>query len=281
MRLHCSSLRSLRLAAAGTLATVMALMAAPANAVGDLLVAPTRVVLNGSGGTEVVLNNIGSQPATYRITLELRRMNANGELEDVGDVEANFAEKAALEMIRYAPRRITLPPDQPQSIRITARPGADLPDGEYRVHMSFRAVPESAPIATAPQAPVSGVVIQLTPIYGITIPIIIRKGQLEAQAAIANPRVVATAEGKVLTLDMSRSGAKSIYGELAAFAPGAKQPVYSARGVAIYPELQARKVELPLSADQAEKLRGPLRFEYRETPENGGKLIAAVEASLP
>jgi P pilus assembly chaperone PapD len=273
--------RSLRLATAGVFSLALAFGAAPANAVGDLLVAPTRVVLNGSGGTEVVLNNIGSQPATYRITLELRRMNAEGELEDVGEAEASVAEKAGLEMIRYAPRRITLPPDQPQSIRITARPGADLPDGEYRVHMSFRAIPEANPIAAEPQAPVTGVVVQLTPIYGITIPVIVRKGQLEAQAAIANPRVVMTPEGTMLALDMSRSGAKSIYGELAAFAPGVKQPVYSARGVAIYPELKARKLELPLGVDQAAKLRGPLRFEYRETPENGGKLIAAVEAILP
>ena len=32
----------------------------PANAgVGDLLVAPTRIILNGGRGTEVILNNIG------------------------------------------------------------------------------------------------------------------------------------------------------------------------------------------------------------------------------
>jgi len=259
----------------------LALAATPAHAVGDLLVAPTRVVMNGNAGAEVVLSNIGAQPATYRVTLELRRMNAQGELEDVTEAEANAAEKAALEMIRYAPRRITLPPDQPQSIRITARPGADLPDGEYRVHMSFRAIPEANPISAAPAEPVSGVVVQLIPIYGVTIPIIVRKGQLQAEAAIFNPRVVKTGEGSALTLEMSRSGAKSIYGELDVFAPGSKSAVYTARGVAVYPEVPARTLELPLAADQAAKLHGPLRFEYREVPENGGKLIAAVEATLP
>lgn len=262
-------------------AALIAGAAAPAHAVGDLLVAPTRVVLNGSQGAEVVLNNIGSQPATYRITLELRRMNAQGELEEVSETEVNASETAALEMIRYAPRRITLPPDQPQSIRITARPGAELPDGEYRVHMSFRAIPEATPVAPAPATPApTGVVIQLTPIYGITIPVIVRKGRLEAQAAIANPRVEKTSDGPALVLDMSRSGTRSVYGELDVFAPGSKEPVYSARGVAVYPELNSRKVVLPLGPDQAAKLHGRLRFEYRETPENGGKLLATVEATL-
>lgn len=273
-------LRRPRFAAALLASTVALGLGSPAGAVGDLLVAPTRVVLNGAGGAEVVLNNIGSQAATYRVTLELRRMDAEGNLEDVVEAEATAAEKAALEMIRYAPRRITLPPDQPQSIRITARPGADLPDGEYRVHMSFRAIPDAAP-ASAPAEPVSGVVVQLTPIYGVTIPVIVRKGQLEAQAAIAHPRVTMTPQGSELELDMSRSGSRSIYGELAVFAAGGKDAVYSARGVAIYPELSARTLELPLSAEQAAKLHGALRFEYRETPENGGKLIAAVEAVLP
>jgi len=50
-------------------------LAHPARAQGDLLVAPTRVVINGGGGAEVVLSNIGDKPATYRISLELRRMD--------------------------------------------------------------------------------------------------------------------------------------------------------------------------------------------------------------
>lgn len=270
-----------RIAASLVSIALAAGLATPAQAVGDLLIAPTRVILNGSQGTEVVLNNIGSQPATYRITLELRRMNPNGELDDVSEAEASVLEKAALEMIRYAPRRITLPPDQPQSIRITARPGADLPDGEYRVHMSFRAIPDTKPVSAPVVAPQDGLVIQLTPIYGITIPIIVRKGQLEASAALSNPRLVRTADGDFLQLDVARSGNRSIYGGIEVFAPGVKEPVYAARGVAVYPEVGGRTVSLPVGGEQAAKLRGPLHFEYREAPEAGGKLIAAVDAKLP
>ncbi|HUQ13128.1 MAG TPA: molecular chaperone [Novosphingobium sp.] len=273
--------RRRRIMASLVSAALAAGLAAPAHAVGDLLIAPTRVILNGSQGTEVVLNNIGDQPATYRITLELRRMNSEGELDDVSEAEASALEKAALEMIRYAPRRITLPPDQPQAIRITARPGANLPDGEYRVHMSFRAIPEANPVSAPVEVPENGFVVQLTPIYGITIPIIVRKGRLEASAALSNPRLVSTGEGEFLQLDVARSGNRSLYGAIEVFAPGAKDPVYAARGVAVYPELSGRKVMLPVGAEQAAKLHGPLHIEYREAPEAGGKLIAAVDAKLP
>ena len=116
--------------------------------VGDLLVAPTRVVLNGRRGTEVILNNIGDEIATYRISAELRRMSPDGKLDDVDC--ANDQEKAAQEMILYAPRKVTLPPNQPQAIRLSARAPEGLPDGEYRVHLLFRAVPPPSP-QVAPQ----------------------------------------------------------------------------------------------------------------------------------
>src|SRR3954470_7061389 len=86
--------------------------------VGDLLVAPTRIILDGRKGTEIILNNIGDEPATYRISVEFRRMTPDGNLEDV--TAPTPQEQAAADMIVYAPRRITLAPNEPQSIRIAA-----------------------------------------------------------------------------------------------------------------------------------------------------------------
>ncbi|MCZ8325668.1 MAG: molecular chaperone [Sphingomonadaceae bacterium] len=261
----------------GTIAA--ATVATPAAAQGDLLVAPTRVVLNGGGNAEVVLSNIGSQPATYRIGVELRRMEADGNFADVTEAEANATEKAALEMLRYAPRRITLLPGQPQSIRLSARPAPELPDGEYRVHMSFRAVPPAlSPEAAQEQAAAGQLSIRLTPIYGITIPVFIRKGRLDAGATIANPRLVRTATNTVLELDMRRTGQRSVFGEI--LGKRGSEQVFQIKGIAIYPEVEGRTVKIPLSADQLGKLKGPVRIEYREMPENGGQLIAEVTSAI-
>jgi hypothetical protein len=248
---------------------------------GDLLIAPTRLVLDGRRGGEVILSNIGDEEATYRVTLDLRRMTPEGELEPVEESAANLTEKAALEMIRYAPRRVILPPGEPQAIRISARPGAELPDGEYRVHMSFAALPKVRPVAPADEAsPAQGISISIVPVYGITMPIIMRKGELEVTGALANPKLEETAEGAIFAVDISRSGQASLYGDLLVYPQGADDPAFVARGLGVYPEIESRHSAFAVSPEQAALMRGPVRVELREPVQNGGALIAALDTVL-
>lgn len=274
------SFRSIVRSLALVLGTFMILAGAtPAQAQGDLLVAPTRVVINGGGNAEIVLSNIGSVAATYRIGVELRRMQPNGQFQEIAETEATAGEKAALEMLRYAPKRITLQPGQPQAIRLSARPGPELPDGEYRIHMSFRAVPPALSAEAEQEQVAAGqLAIRLTPVYGITIPVFVRKGQLEATATIANPRLGGDADEKWLELEMRRSGQRSVYGEI--LGKRGSEQVFALKGIAIYPELEARTVRIPLTVEQIEKLKGPIRIEYRELPENGGQLIAETTSTI-
>jgi len=256
-------------------------MPGPLAAQGDLLIAPTRLVLDGRRGGEVILSNIGDEEATYRVTLELRRMTPEGELEPVEESAANLAEKAALEMIRYAPRRVILPPGEPQAIRISARPGAELPDGEYRVHMSFAALPKVRPVVPADEAPpAQGISISIVPVYGITMPIIMRKGELEVTGALANPKLEETAEGTVFAVDISRSGQASLYGDLLVYPQGADDPAFVARGLGVYPEIESRHTAFVVSPEQAAAMRGPVRVELREPVQNGGALIAGLDTVL-
>ena len=271
--------RSATTIAAAALMAGMAVAPAPAQAQGDLLVAPTRVILDGRRGAQVILSNIGSEEATYRIGLVLRRMGADGNLEEVSEEEANALEQAALDMIRYAPRRIKLPPGQPQAVRIAARPAEGLADGEYRVHLSFNAIPKPRP-AVADGAPAQGLSVKLIPIYGVTIPLIVRHGKVEVNAALADARLLRTGDGRqVLAFAIDRSGSASTFGDLVAI-PAGKDPVFLARGVAVYPELDRRTVAVPLDEEQASLLRGRVRLEYREPPERGGDVIASIETDL-
>ena len=267
--------RSIGLAAA-VFAAPMAV--APVQAAGDLLVAPTRVVLDGQRGTEVILNNIGDAPATYRISLEIKRMQPDGTLVDVPTGEANATESAAAQMIVYAPRRVDLPPNQPQAIRISIRPSADLPDGEYRAHLLFRAIP-SAP--KAGEVEEGGLAIELIPVYGITIPIIVRHGELEATAAVSGAQMIATEDGPALQIALTRSGNRSVYGELRVTKAGLSEPVMRVRGIAIYPEVDGRTVTLQVTPDQAAAMSGPVTIGYYEPADQGGGKIAELQTVLP
>ena len=252
----------------------------PSYAAGDLLIAPTRIILDGRRGTEVILNNIGNEEATYRVTLELRRMNDQGRLDDVDPETATEKEKAALEVIRYAPRRVTLPPNQPQSIRVGLLPNETLADGEYRAHMLFRAIPKT-PAADGFGNAADGVKIQLIPIYGISIPVIVRKGNLQATAALNNVRFGKDEQGPTLELDINLSGNRSLFGEIHVSKPGATDPLSITKGLAAYLEINRRTVSIPLSPELAVQLRGEVIVSYFEAPEAGGGLISQVRAVLP
>ena len=233
---------------AALIAAPLLAFSTPAGAgVGDLLVAPTRIILDGGRGAEVVLNNIGDEPATYRVSVEFRRMEPDGSLEDV--TNPTPADKAAADMIIYAPRRVTLAPHEPQAIRIAARPPQGLPDGEYRVHMLFRAIPPANPVVQPAAATESkGLRFQLTPIYGVTIPVIVRLGNLQATAGIAGVHLDKAQDGApTVALDLTRSGSRSTFGEIRVLKAGVKDPVALEKAVAVYTEIGTRHVSVPVA----------------------------------
>lgn len=246
--------------------------------VGDLLVAPTRVVLDGRRGTEVILNNIGDDVATYRVTAELRRMTPDGKLVDVET--PSDSDKVAQEMVLFAPRKVTLPPNQPQAIRLTARAPQGVADGEYRVHLLFRAIPPARPQAAGPVQKVEGVSFRLTPIYGVTIPVIVRLGNLEATAAISNVHK-ATVEGQqVVALDINRQGARSTFGEVRVMKAGIADPIAVVRGIAIYTEINRREVLVPIDPKFAAQATGQVTVQYVEPTDTGPVMLAETSATL-
>jgi P pilus assembly chaperone PapD len=251
-----------------------------AYAAGDLLVAPTRVILDSRRGTQIVLNNIGNEETTYRISLVLRRMNGDGKLAEVESLSANDKEKSVLSTIRFAPKRVTLPPNQPQSIRIGVQGTETLADGEYRAHLLFQAIPKPRDV-TKDAVAGNEIKIQLIPIYGISIPIIVRKGALKATAAIANARIGNSVEGAALMFDLQRTGDKSVFGEVHVTKPGEKQPVIVAKAIAVYPEIGSRKVILDLDPTELAKLKGSEAvISYYESSEAGGGLITQLRTVL-
>jgi P pilus assembly chaperone PapD len=265
--------------AAGLIAVPLTGLSTAANAgVGDLLVAPTRLVLDGHKGAEVILNNIGDEPATYRLSIEFRRMTENGDLVDVPT--PTDADKKTEDMIVYAPRKVVLAPHEPQAIRIAARPPQGLPDGEYRVHMLFRAIPPATPVVQTPGEQPKGVQFKLTPVYGVTIPVIVRLGNLQAAAGIANVHLEKKADGEAVGFDITRTGSRSTYGEVRVLKAGVKDPIAFEKGIAVYTEIGTRHVSVPVPESYKGDLSGPVTVEYIETTDDGSHLLAQTRAVL-
>lgn len=258
--------------------------------VGDLLVAPTRIILEGSRrSAEVTLVNIGPTAATYRVSLTHLRMTEKGELQEITEVKPE--DRIADPLVRFSPRQVTLEPNLAQTIRIQLRKPADLAVGEYRSHLLFRAVPPAEKTSgnvESQNQETEGIVIRLTPIYGISIPLIVRHGKTSVSSTLSDVQLVpasAPNEAPVVSVRVNRTGNQTIYGDLKVrFLPasgGEEKVVGLIGGIAVYSPLPYREVQVPLQFDDGQGMRkGRLRVTYTEEGLRGG-LLAGAELTIP
>jgi hypothetical protein len=217
---------------------------------GDLLVTPTRVVFEGKlRMAEVTLINTGDTPATYRITLTQRRMTELGGIE-VADT-ALSGDLFATGLVRISPAQIILKPQEAQAVRLQLRLPADLGPGEYRSHLQFNGVPDAIGSDETGEGKPEGIGVMLKPIYGVSIPVIIRRGDLSAELKLTDLNYT-PADGDQpasVSFTMNRSGTMSTYGDLIASlqtADGKSLLVGRADGVAVYCPNATRRAILRL-----------------------------------
>lgn len=254
------------------LSAVSAAAQVPSNAagVGDLLVAPTRVVLHERARTaEIALINTGSAASTYRISFRHLRMNEQGQLADVSSPDG---ERFADPYVLYTPQKITLQPGIAQTVRVRVRLPEDAEEGEYRTHLEFHGLPPSD-LSSGGGSAEGSLDIKVVPIYGVSIPLLVRRGLTEAEVALKDLRVT-TGEAPQATFWLVRSGTRSTYGKaVVRFTPqgGEEEVVGVVNGIAIYLPLSERQMTIPLHARSGAPLRnGVLRVTYVDADGTAG-----------
>ncbi len=257
----------------------------------DVNLTPKRVIFgpNDRGVKEITVFNRTDATATYTIVLLDQLMTPEGAI--VAPERAPEAERArmksATDWIRYSPRQMVLGPHESQTVRLMARPPADLPAGEYRTHFSVTAVPPPS-TGTDINAAASGetsknLQIKLTPVYGIMIPIIVRTGDLPAQASIAGVHFIKGQGRNGIAFDINRSGARSTYGNVEVFLLGNGSPkkVAGIKGLGVYGEIDSREIMLPFDKDAPAVGPGSrVKIVYTDDELDAGKVLAETEATL-
>ena len=163
-------------------------------AAGNLMVTPTRIVFEQRDrSAQITLINQSDKTSSYRISFVRQYMTEDGQFLPVEEGEPGLFSDP---MIRFSPRQVSLPPGQSQVIRLALRRPADMADGEYRSHMLFQALPEpsSTNVEALTQQKPEGISIELVPIVGISIPVIVRHGDLHSAVTLSNARIVSGSE---------------------------------------------------------------------------------------
>ena len=252
---------------------------------GDLLITPQRVVLEGNKQIEeIVVANIGQDTAFYSISLIEYRMDEDGNLHEITEPIPGL--KFASPFLRYFPRSIELAPNESQVVRIQVRRRPGLEEGEYRSHLYFRAVPKQEPQGNETAATdTTAIGIRLIPIYGISIPVIVRIGNLSVSCTISDLALEQRGDTPVLKLVLNREGDKSVYGDLTVdyVSPtGERVNVGKIRGIAVYTPNTTRRVSIRLTVPEEVDLNnGKLVVRFSDANEAKPQVYDEKEWILP
>lgn len=237
---------------------------------GDLLIYPKRIVFDGSKRSQdLSLVNNGNDTARYVISVIQIRMKEDGSFENITQPDAgqNFADKN----FRFFPRSVVLGPKEVQTVKVQLIQFSSLLAGEYRSHLYFRAEEAEKPIGfEKPKTDSGKISISINPVYGISIPVIIRSGESTTEIGLSNVDFrFEKGNIPVLQMNINRSGNMSVYGDITVdyVSPEGKETrVCLVKGVAVYTPTDTRKVRLALDQNAGIDYRkGGLHVVFTET----------------
>jgi hypothetical protein len=109
--------------------------------------------------------------------------------------------------------------------------------------------------------------VQLIPIYGMSIPVIIRSGEVDVKAALSDLKLeTQTGSQQNLKLTIHRTGNISIYGDIIVqFIPAGGKPyeIGAIKGLGVYTNIDKRNVTVKLDNTSGKAMsKGKLKVQY-------------------
>lgn len=248
----------------------------PAQSLEVLQVLPSRVLLDKNRYMTLTLVNRGVEEGSYRLYMRNIRTTENGEFVEI--TEAGPGDLFADKMISFSPRRVTVPGQNKQDIRVVVRKPKNLADGEYRSHLVFRSLPKQASVLDS-ESIEKQVSVSITPVIEVSIPVIVRQGDLHATPTLIDATLV-TQEDKSeqIKVTLEREGNRSLYGSIQVW--DGENLLAEAEGITVYVPNQRRITHVNLFKE-GPSLRGrKVKVIYKEDPIYGGETSTSKEVVL-
>ena len=241
-----------------------------------VLIAPTRVVFEGrTRSITIKLINPNTTPQTYKISLISIRTDEYGTRTEVQSPDES--ELFAQEMIQFSPRRATIPPQGWQTVRLMVRKPKDLPEGEYRTQLKVTPVPGAKTLD--PQGDKDNIAINIDIVFHVSIPIIVRHGQVDVALTPQEPRLITKNQQYFLETKIERSGLTSVFADVKAFftpldGPGQKIQLGEVKGISIYSQNNDQIVYIPVK-DRDALTRGKIEIEITNREKKDNPLLVS------
>ncbi len=232
----------------GFLFLIVLFLAYAANVTAGVLVAPTVVFLSDQNRTgRMDVQNPTNAPKevtihfSYGLPISDSLGNVRVTLQDSGVTDT----RSAVEWIKAFPRRLVIPPNGTQVVRLVANPPKGLPDGEYwaRIVVRSQEGETSLPVPSA-EGTIST---KLNMIMQTAIMVKYRTGALVSKIELIKAEARQTDSNVTVLADFSNKGNVSYMGMLTCRLLDAEKKEINRQSteLAVYRDLK-RRIELPL-----------------------------------
>lgn len=238
---------------------------------------PRRVVFEGSTkAQEIKLTNNQKDSISYKVSLINYQMDNEGSFKEIHAQEPQ--QKTAEKFILFTPQVVTLGPNEERTIKIQLINTEKLETGEYRSHAQFNAV--QGKIVRINAEPM-----KLPPLYGVTIPVIIRVGESTTKVSLSDLKLeIVNDTTHRLQLTFNRTGNMSAYGDIQVnhVSPQGKiTPLGSVKGIALYTPNSIRRFTMNLDKKAAVNYHsGSIHLIYSAQADAKSEKYAEAELRL-
>lgn len=249
-----------------TLVTVGLMMIGTLKLTASVMVAPTVVFLSEKNRTgRIIIQNPADHPTevTIRFSFGLPQSDSLGNVRVTLQDSAVTDPRSAMDWLRAFPRKVIIPAGGSQTVRLMARPPADLPDGEYWARIVVAS--QEARAATAATGENDRISTQLNMIMQMAIMVKYRTGELVSDLELTNVETLTTDSTVSVLLDMSSRGNVSYMGVINAWLRDANGDVITevTSNLAVYRDLR-RRIDLAVVEGDYRK---PYSVEVLVTPD--------------
>ncbi|WP_100641933.1 molecular chaperone [Alteromonas facilis] len=237
------------------------MLLAPQIASANLLIYPVRISFDENERTEqITLTNTSDKTNTYRLQWNENRALPEGGYQLLTEQEAKAQSlPIASDMIRFAPRQVTLKPGERQVIKLSLRRPRDLTDGEYRSHLLLKAIPPEK------NAVEEGVAINM--VMSFAVPISVQQGVYDTKVSLEKAAIeLSQSTGAAnVKLGIKREGLHSPSGDIEAYwTPDGGQEVLLGKiaDFSVWTEIDYLEAKLVWTQEKVTPSNGTLRVVY-------------------
>lgn len=212
--------------------------------------------------------NQGNSDAACSTSLVDYNVSEEGKLKVIKDENVTGPETSAKEanLIRVSPKRFTIPANSNQKLKIIARQLRRQQDGEWVSYLGITCREAKPQLQTG---------VNILPNFNYHIPVVIRKGNLQADIEVMNVGLSQNGTQPQIIAQLTRTGSRSVYGDFIVKEIGSGKVLARQNGISHYLQAKTMPFQFNLSAQPA----GPVEISFVENKNYGGDLATSVTLS--